>query len=308
MKMISIVIPVYYNEQNLPITYHKLKHNVLSAIKTDYEIIFVDDGSKDNSYNELLKLRESDKKVKIIKLSKNFGQHIAIYAGLKNIKGDCAIVISADLQDPPELILQMLDKYSNNYKVVIAVREDRQDGLFQKMFSYIFYCLIRRYAIKDMPKNGFDCFLADKQVIDVLTKVETKNLSLFNQIIWLGFNRAEVHYTRLNRDIGKSGWSFSKKIKLAIDSLLAFSFTPIRVISLLGIIVCISSFIYAIYVIIQKIFLGAYTGWSSLMVAISLLSGIQMLMLGIIGEYLWRNFDETLKRPLYIIDEKHGIE
>jgi len=305
MKL-SIVIPVYYNELNLPVTYAKLYDMVLSQVE-DYELIMVDDGSKDNSYVEALKLRELDDKVKVIKLSRNFGQHVAIYTGLEHMMGDCAVVISADLQDPPELILQMLDKYKEGNKVVLAIREARNESWHQKLFATLYYKLMKKYAIKDMPLGGFDCFLADKQVVTVLTKIEEKNTSLFAQVLWLGFQRAEVHYTRQVRDIGSSRWTFSKKIKLVIDSLLAFSYFPIRAISIVGLIDCVLSMSYAFYIIIQKLAFGANTGWSSLMVAIMFTSGVQMLTLGIIGEYLWRNFDESRKRPLYIIDEKHGV-
>ena len=303
---LSIVIPLYYNEKNIPVTYAKLKEEVLPHLP-DYELILVDDGSKDNSYSEALKLREQDDKVKVIKLSRNFGQHVAIYAGLEHITGNCAVVISADLQDPPELILQMFAKYQEGYKVVLAIREARDESWSQKLFSKTYYKLMKKYAIKDMPLGGFDCFLADKQVVEVLTKIEEKNTSLFAQVLWLGFKRAEVHYTRQAREIGTSRWTFSKKFKLVIDSLLAFSYAPIRAISVIGLIDCIFSLGYACCIIIQKLIWGANAGWSSLMVAIMFTSGVQMLTLGIIGEYLWRNFDESRKRPLYVLDEKHGL-
>lgn len=305
-KKLSIVIPVYYNEHNLPITYARLAEEVFPNLP-NYELILVDDGSKDNSYLEALKLRELNDRVKVIKLSRNFGQHTAIYAGLEHMSGDCVVVISADLQDPPGIILQLFDKYLEGNKVVLAIRSERDESFTQKMFASAYYRLMKRYAIKDMPLGGFDCFLADKQVVDVLTKIEEKNTSLFAQVLWLGYKRAEVHYTRQSREIGKSRWTFSKKIKLILDSLLAFSYVPIRTISLIGILACVLSLAYATYVIFQKIAFGANAGWSSLMVAIMFTSGVQMLTLGIIGEYLWRNFDESRKRPLYVLDEKHGF-
>ena len=307
-KKLSIVIPLYFNEKNIPVTYAKLIQEVFPYLP-DYELIFVDDGSKDNSYTEALKLRELNDKVKVIKLSRNFGQHTAIYAGLEHITGDCAVVISADLQDPPTLILQLFEKYLEGNKVVLAIRQEREESFSQKLFASLYYKLMKRYAIKDMPLGGFDCFLADKTVIAVLTKIEEKNTSLFAQVLWLGFKRAEVYYTRQSREIGQSHWTFSKKFKLALDSLLAFSYVPIRTISLIGLLDCILSLTYAIYIIFQKIALGSSidAGWSSLMVAIMFTSGVQMLTLGIIGEYLWRNFDESRKRPLYVLDEKHGL-
>lgn len=305
-KKLSIVIPLYFNEKNLPITYAQLAEEVFPHIP-DYELIFIDDGSKDNSYHEALKLREINNRVKVIKLSRNFGQHTAIYAGLEHISGDCAVVISADLQDPPILILKLFEKYLEGNKVVLAVRKEREESFGQKLFSFTYYKLIKKYALKDMPLGGFDCFLADKQVIHALTKIEEKNTSLFAQVLWLGFKHAEIHYVRQSRKVGKSSWTFSKKFKLALDSFLAFSYIPIRIISLVGLLDCIFSLTYATYIIFQKIAFGATAGWSSLMVAIMFTSGVQMLTLGIIGEYLWRNFDASRKRPMYVLDEKHGL-
>lgn len=306
IKKISIIIPLYCNEHNIPVTYSKLQQDVLPFL-ADYELILVDDGSTDDSYMEALKLRDNNDRIKVIKLSRNFGQHIAIYSGLEYMSGDCAIVISADLQDPPSLILEMFAKYTAGSKVVLAIRTGREESIMQKIFTAVYYKLMRKYAIKDMPLGGFDCFLIDRQVVQVLTKIEEKNTSLFAQILWMGFKRAEVHYTRQAREIGKSGWTFSKKFKLVIDSLLSFSYVPIRAISLIGLIDCIFSLSYAVYVVFQKFVFGASAGWSSLMVAIMFTSGVQMLTLGIIGEYLWRNFDASRKRPLYVLDEKHGL-
>jgi glycosyltransferase involved in cell wall biosynthesis len=306
MKKLSIVIPVYFNEKNLLDTYAKLAEEVFPHLP-DYELILVDDGSGDDSYSEMLKLRDMNDRVKLIKFSRNFGHHIAVYAGLEHITGDCAVVISADLQDPPSLIVDLYNKYLEGYKIVLAVRKGRDEPFMQRLFSGIYYKLMKKYAIKDMPLGGFDCFLADRQVIETLTKIEEKNTSLFAQILWLGFKRAEVYYVRQARQVGESRYTLSKKVKLLLDSLLAFSYVPIRVISLIGVIDCLLSFTYALYIIIHKVMYGYSVGWSSLMVAIMFSSGVQMLTLGVIGEYLWRNFDESRKRPLYVLDQLQGI-
>jgi polyisoprenyl-phosphate glycosyltransferase len=305
-KKLSIIIPLYHNEKNIPATYSSLANEVFPHLPS-YELILIDDGSQDDSYQEALKLREINDNVKVIKLSRNFGQHIAIYAGLEHISGDCAVVISADLQDPPQLILQLYEKYLAGSKVVLAVRQARTDSFWQQLFSRIYHKLMKRFAIKDMPVGGFDCFLADKQVISVLTKVEEKNSSLFAQILWLGFKRSEVYYTRQARNIGVSRWTFAKKLKLAKDSLFAFSYTPIQIIFIIGLIDCILSLTYAAYILGQKVLFGVDFGWSMLMAIIIFTSGVQMLTLGLIGEYLWRNFDESRKRPLYVLDETHGL-
>lgn len=309
MSKVTIAIPVFNNGKNLQLTYQRLRSEVLQKLD-DYEVIFVDDGSSDNSYTEMQLLQQRDQRVKLIKLSRNFGQHQAILAGLENSNGDCVTVISADLQDPPVLIYEMYKKWQEGNKVVIAVRETRSDNLSQKIFSSIYHRLIRQYALKEMPIGGFDCFLADRQVIQILVQIDEKNTSLFAQILWLGFKRAQINYKRESRKIGKSGWTFSKKIKLFLDSFLAFSYLPIRLISCIGIIDCLLSFMFIIYLVIHKIIAGTggVIGWSSLMVAIMFSSGVQMLTLGVIGEYLWRNFDATRKRPNFIVETKDGFD
>ena len=309
MSKLSIVIPVYFNDKNLLSTYTKLKTEVLEFIE-NYELIFVDDGSRDDSYAVMETLRREDEHVKLIKLSRNFGQHAAILAGLSHMTGDCAAVISADLQDPPVLIREMYGKWQNGSKTVIAIRIERCDNRTEKFFSAIYYKIMKKYVIEDMPKGGFDCFLADKQVIQMLVNIDEKNTSLFAQVLWLGFERSEILYKRHKREIGLSTWTFSKKIKLFIDSFLAFSYLPIRLISVIGLLDCLLSLIIIVYLIIHKIIVGnlGITGWSSLMVAIIFTSGVQMLTLGVIGEYLWRNFDATRNRPSFIIDKQEGFD
>ncbi len=288
--------------------YEKLKETIFDNKNIDYEIIFVDDGSKDNSYNELIKLRAKNDKIKLIKLSRNFGSHTAILAGLSNCTGDCATVISADLQDPPTIILEMLEKYKEGNKVVLAVRTDREESIVQKFFSNSYYKLMKKYAIPNMPEGGFDCFLIDRKVIEVLISMKEKNSTLMGQILWCGFKTDSIYYVRREREIGKSRWTLAKKIKLFIDSFMAFSYTPIKLMSGLGFLISSLGFLYGIYIFLNKIFNDIpIEGWSSLMIVLLLLSGIQMIILGVIGEYLWRSFDESRKRPTFIIEEKEGL-
>ncbi len=305
MKKLSIIIPVYFNELNIPHTYQKLIEK-FSHIRTfEYEIIFVDDGSQDQSYPILKKLAQKDEKVKLIKLSKNFGSHLAILAGLENATGECATMISADLQDDPQIIIDMFEKWLNGNKVVLAVRKDREESLVQKAISNFYYSLMKKYALSNMPRGGFDCFLIDRQVINILTSIEEKNSSLMGQILWCGFKTAKIYYIRKAREIGHSRWTLSKKIKLFIDSFTAFSYLPIKLITTLGFLIASISFIYAIITLFNRLLLNIKVeGWTTLMVVLLFLSGIQMMMLGIIGEYLWRNFDESRKRPPFIIEEK----
>jgi dolichol-phosphate mannosyltransferase len=309
MHKLSIIIPVYFNERNIPYLFDKLKEVIIANPKYDYELIFVDDGSGDNSYGELLKLKNQHSKVKLIKLSRNFGSHTAILAGLTNASGDCATVISADLQDPPEIIDRMFDKWEEGNKVVLAVREDREESFTQKLFSNSYYKLMKRYALPNMPEGGFDCFLIDRQIVNILKSMEEKNTTLMGQILWSGFKTEKIYYVRKEREIGKSRWTLAKKIKLFIDSFLAFSYAPIRFMSLIGVLVSLLSFFTGGYLIINKLVNGVNVqGWTSLMVVFLFVAGIQIIMMGIIGEYLWRNMDESRKRPVFIIEETVGFD
>lgn len=302
--MLSIIIPVYFNEMNLHDLYDDLKTKVLDKIK-DVELVFVDDGSKDRSYEILKELASSHKNIQIIRLSRNFGSHAAILAGLSHCKGDCAMVKAADLQEPSEMILSMYEKWQEGSNVVLAVRKDREESFVQKLFSNTYYKLMKKTALPNMPKGGFDCFLIDKKVIKVLESMDEKNTSLIMQVLWCGFKTDMVYYTRLKREKGNSKWTFSKKIKLIVDSLLGFSYLPIRVISGLGLLFSIGSFVFLCYIIIAKLTINiAVDGWTMMMVIILLCNGIMMSMLGVIGEYLWRTFDASRKRPVYIIEEK----
>lgn len=304
-KKVSIVIPCYFNESNLSTTFYVIQNTVFNKrLDIDFELIFVDDGSKDNTLLELKKIQNLDSRVRIVKLSRNFGEFRAIVAGLSHATGDAAVVISADLQDPPELIPDLIDGWLEGHKVVIAARSDREESWLKKTLANTYYAILRKLVIKDFPKYGFDFFLLDRQVIDVLTQMSEKNSSIYVQIIWTGYTPKIIEYVRKDREKGKSMWTYAKRINLFIDTFIVFSYTPIRVITGLGLIMSIVGFISSLYFIIEKIFFHVNgNGWTSLIVAILVLSGVQLVMLGIIGEYLWRNLDETRKRPLYIVDE-----
>lgn len=301
---ISIIVPVYFNELNLKPLYENLRENVLTKLDCDYELIFVDDGSKDKSYQIMCELATLDLNIKTVKLSRNFGSHSAILAGYSICTGDCATSISSDLQDPPEIILEMLTSWKKGFKVVLAVRKERQDPLSQKMFSSIYYKTMKKFALPNMPKTGFDCSLIDRKVIDILNQMEEKNTTLMGQILWCGFKTDTVFYTRKKRDLGKSRWTFSKKVKLFADSILGFSYFPIRLISVLGFLFFICSVIWAIYILIMKL-TGHIDvmGWTTLIILNLFSFGTIMMTLGILGEYIWRAFDATRKRPPFIIEE-----
>ena len=309
MDKVSIIVPIYYNELNIPQLYEQMKEKILSRTDFEAEIVCVDDGSKDGSYKALLELREKDNRFKVVKLSRNFGSHTAILAGFAHATGDCMTMVAADLQEPLEIIIEMYEKWKQGKKVVIAVRKGREDGFFQKLFSNTYYSLMQKYALKDMPSGGFDCFFIDKKVRDVLVSMNEKNSSIVGQVLWAGFEMDKIYYVRKKREIGESKWTLSKKIKLFIDSFMAFSYVPIRFISTLGIFISIVGFILAVFLIVNKFMFNVpVQGWTTMMITLLMLSGIQMLTLGVIGEYLWRNFDESRGRPTYIVEETHGID
>ena len=298
MKKISIIVPVYYNQDNLLPLYADLKEKVLTKLDTEYELIFVDDGSKDKSYEVMKDLAKVDKNIKLVKLSRNFGEHSALLAGLSQCTGDCAVRKAADLQEPSEVILDMIKKYKEGAKVVLATRADREEPVTQKAFSNLYAFLMRKLALHNMPKGGFDTFLIDRQVIDVVVKMQESNTSLMSQILWAGFETATVPYVRKKREIGKSRWTLSKKIKLVYDSLLSFSYFPIKLITTAGFLSFLIAIILLI-VIVYKRMTGIIDveGYTSIIMIMLMGFGIIMLSIGILGEYLWRTYDAARNRP-----------
>ena len=242
MKKLSIIIPVYNNELNIKPLYKKLCKEVLIKNDFEYEIIFVDDGSEDDSYNELLKLREKDENIKIIKFTRNFGAYTAIFAGLKYANGNCMLIIPADLQTPPKLVLEMYSWWEKDYKIVLAVRDDREEGKIQSFFSNTYWKLAKKYALKNTPEKGYDSFLIDRKIADSISNANEKNSPLSAQILWYGYKVKKIYYIRKKRELGKSQWTLSKKIKLFIDTFIAFSYAPIKIISGLGIIISLAAF------------------------------------------------------------------
>src|SRR5690348_2637725 len=303
----SVIIPVYYNEGSLKKTFTKVKEQLeANEFVKEYEIIFIDDGSRDNSYNELREIKAEDSAhIKLIKLTRNFGQVAAMLAGYQHAKGKCIINISADLQDPPELIGKMLHEFfENKNDIVICTREDREEGWFRKYTSRVFYKIMRKLTFKKMPLGGFDYALISARVADGFRHANESNPFWQGQVLWSGFNPLFIPYQRLKREVGKSRWTFSKKIKYLIDGVLAYSYFPLRMMTVLGIICFLAGILYALLIVITYFFGNIpFKGWAPIMIIVLVLSGIQMLMLGIIGEYLWRTLDQVRQRPSFLIDE-----
>lgn len=303
---ISIVIPVYYNEENLEPLYRDMKEKFINKIDYEYEIILVNDGSKDGSYHKMQMIAGMDSNVKIIGLSRNFGSHAAILCGMVHSTGDCAIIKAADLQEPTEIILEMVEKWKQGNNVVLAVRKGRNEEKSKEFFADLYYSMVRKFALPQMPPKGFDVYLLDRKVIDVLERLDEKNSSLTGQILWSGFKTEKVYYTRLAREIGESKWTLKKKIRLVGDTLFSFTSLPITIVLSVGFFSIFGALVWAIIVFVGRI-LGeiSVTGWTTLFIFNLMSFGVIMMTLGILGEYLWRTFDASRNRPTYIIEESN---
>ncbi len=303
----SIIVALYNEEQNLSNTFNTLNEKVIRQHPDkNAEILFVDDGSTDQSLNELFAIKEKNPGlVRIIKFSRNFGQVAAMLAGYEYARGRCLVSISADMQDPPALINTMLEYYFvDGYDIVIAARKDRDESWFRRISSRFFYAIVKKLSFSEMPDGGFDFFLISNRVRDEILKNDEKNPFIQGQILWAGFRKKYMEYKREDRKVGKSKWTFSKKIKYLVDGIMSYSYLPIRAMTILGIITSLCGFIYALIVLIGRLTGNfPFEGWAPIMIVVLVLSGIQMLMLGLIGEYLWRTLEQVRKRQTYIIDQ-----
>lgn len=303
MSRISIVVPVYYNSDTLMMLYEDMKEKILGRLG-DYEIIFTDDGSGDSSFEIMEQIRAMDPNVKCVKLSRNFGEHAALLAGLSVCTGDCAVTKQADLQEDSEIILEMYDSWKRGNKVVLAVRSDRDEPVLKKFFASLYYAVIHKCVDKNMPAGGCDCYLIDRKVIEVLKLLDEKNSSLTMQVLWAGFQTDRIYFHRRDREVGKSRWTLAKKVKLAMDSMMSFSYFPIRFMSGIGFLFFLVSIVWILEVIYEAAAIGTpIRGWASQMCLILFASGLIMVMLGMIGEYIWRTLDASRSRPPFIIDE-----
>jgi polyisoprenyl-phosphate glycosyltransferase len=301
---LSIVVPVYYNEGSLPETVPALAAVAQKIAGNAFELIFVDDGSKDRSADVLDQFRgRAEMKIRVVKLTRNFGSMAAILAGLSVSRGRKVGIISADLQDPPELFEEMYAQLAGGSKCAFAVRKEREEGVIQRMTTGMYYALLRRYALPGYPSGGFDFCLLDRQVVSELVRMDEKNAHLMNLIFWLGFPTSWIPYTRRQRRHGRSRWTLAKKLKLFADSFVAFSFAPIRAVSIAGFALAALAAVYGGFQIWLRISEGTpVQGFTTIVTLIALTSGIQMMMLGVLGEYLWRTLDASRKRPQYVIE------
>jgi len=300
----SIIIPMYNEEEVIALTYAQLK-NELSQLKEQYELVFVNDGSHDQTAAIVTKFANSDEHVKLVNFSRNFGHQIAITAGIEHAEGDAIIVIDADLQDPPHIILQMIEKWKEGYEVVYGKRISRKGETWFKTFSAKwFYRILRTMTNVDIPADTGDFRLIDRKVADVLKHLKEKNRFVRGLVSWVGFKQTSIEFMREERAAGQTKYPIRRMVQFALDGITSFSYKPLRIASYMGFIISFISFVYLIVILFQHFFTDSTVpGWTSLIGINLLFNGIILILLGVIGEYIGRIYDETKNRPLYIVSE-----
>ena len=310
MKKVSVVIPMYYEEEVVNECYNRVK-NVLKNLKNyEHEIIFVNDGSKDGTLELLEKICEKDKKVKVISFSRNFGHQAAVTAGLKYIDGDCVLIIDSDMQDPPELLVDMLKLWKEGNEVIYAKRKTRKgESKFKLLTAKMFYRILNGLSDVEIPKDTGDFRLIDRKVVEVINSMPEHNKFLRGLFSWVGFKQQPIEYERQERFAGKTKYPLKKMLKLAADGIISFSTKPLKIIGGIGILAIFISFMLLIYAILSYAFKwnNLASGWTSLMVAITFFAGVQLVSIWMISEYIARIYDDTKNRPEYIIDRKINI-
>lgn len=308
-KKLSVIVPFLNEEDNLPALYQRLS-DALAGKEEEFEIIFVDDGSSDNAARWVANKAQEDKRVKLVKLSRNFGHQIAITAGMDYAEGNAVVIIDADLQDPPEVIPRLIEKWREGFDVVYAVREQRAgETWFKKALAALFYRIFKRLVDFEVPINAGDFRLVDRKVVEALKKIRERHRFMRGLTNWVGFSHCAVPYKRDPRKAGTTKYPVWKSFILAWDALTSFSSSPLLWVTGLGVIIALLGVFDAINIIISKLRYPSHQapGWATVMVSVLLLGGIQLISLGIIGQYIGRIFDESKKRPLYFVRESIGF-
>lgn len=306
-KNISIVIPCYNEEEVLP-KLHQGLLKVLETLESEFEVILVDDGSKDNTWQLLCELNSKDSRFKAVKLSRNYGHQIALSSGLDQVQSEVAVIMDADLQDPPEVIPEMIAKWKEGYDVVYGKRMRRDgDSASKRFFAYWFYRIMNRLTGISLPQDTGDFRLMDKSALIAFRALKERQRFIRGMVTWIGFNQTPVYYDRPARAAGVTKYPFKKSLLLAIDAITSFTYAPLRLASILGFSLSILAFIYILIVIILKIAGINFPGYTSIMATILLLGGVQLVVLGVIGEYLGRIYEEVKGRPLYYVSTSVGL-
>lgn len=311
MKKISVVVPMYNEEEVAKTSYFRMEKILEELKQYDYEIIFIDDGSKDKTLELLEEIAQENEKVKILSFARNFGHQAAVTAGIRHVTGDAVVIIDADLQDPPELLPEMLALWEEGNEVIYGQRKSRKgESAFKLLTAKMFYHTLNALSDVEIPKDTGDFRLVDRKVIDVINSLPEHNKFLRGLFSWVGFKQKAYRYEREERQAGKTKYPFKKMWKLATDGIISFSTKPLKIVGELGFLAIILSIGILIYSLVSYIFnLNQLTpGWTSIMVAITLFSGVQLLSIWIISEYIARIYDETRNRPEYIIDKKINMK
>ena len=304
----SIVVPVYDEQEVLPELYDRLTW-LLEHLDGDAEVILVDDGSRDESYALMLDLNRRDPRFKVLQLSRNFGHQVAITAGLDFASGRAVIVMDADLQDPPETVLALAERWREGFDIVYGVRRERRgETRFKRMTAAVFYRLLRRLADVEIPADAGDFRLLDRKALDAYLAMREHDRYVRGMVSWVGFNQIGVPYTRDERRAGETKYPLRKMIKFAADGIVSFSNAPLRLALGLGFLVSATSFFYGLVAIFLQV-TGAFTvpGWTSIIFVTSFLGGVQLIVLGVIGEYVGRTYIESKRRPLYVVNDSAGL-
>ena len=309
MPKYSIVIPIFNEEPVIPEFYSRIK-KVMNSCGDDYELIFINDGSTDTSRDLIKELNKKDNSIKLLDFSRNFGHQIAISAGLDFADGDAVVIIDADLQDPPEVILKMIQKWKEGYEIVYGRRLKRKgETFFKEITAYIFYRLLKALTNHDIPLDSGDFRLIDKKVCNTMRNLTEKSRYMRGLISWVGFKQTYVEYVRDERYAGETKYPLKKMIKFAMDAITSFSYKPLRIATCIGFTLSLVSFTYLVIVIYQKLFTNTtIIGWASVTAVNLFFNGIVLIILGIIGEYIGRIYEETKNRPLYILRDKIGFK
>ena len=306
---ISVVIPLYNESENIEYLFTRLIA-VLDTLQINYEIICVNDGSRDNTLEKLIQCNQQNPVIKVINLSRNFGKEIALTAGIDHAVGAAIIPIDADLQDPPELIAQLIDKWREGYDVVYATRRSRRgESWLKKVTAKAFYQTLGKLSPVPIPADTGDFRLLDRRVVEAIKKLPERTRFMKGLFAWVGYRQTSVLFDRHPRHLGNSNWNYWKLWNFALNGIISFSFLPLKVWSYVGVTVSFISLLYAFYLVVRTIILGVdVPGYASLMVAILFLGGIQLITLGVLGEYLGRVYEEVKGRPLYFVREKYGFK
>ena len=309
MALLSVVVPVYGNAGSLEELHARVSAAAGRVEGLELELVFVDDGSPDASWDVISRLAARDPRVRALGLSRNFGSNAALLAGLQHTTGDAVVTLAADLQDPPEILPDLVAAWQAGAKVVLAARRRRDDPFFTRLFGSAFNRLFRLLVFPQFPKEGFDFVLLDREVKDAIAAMPEKNSYLFGQVMWVGFPRATVLYDRAAREHGRSAWTFWRKVKYFIDAFTAFSYLPVRAASVLGFAMAALGFAYAAVVLGLRLS-GSIVeprGFAALMVVVLVSGGVQLVVAGLIGEYLWRTLEEVRPRPPFVVARRLGI-